>query len=344
MNKAVTISDVATQAGVSVSTASKALCGKGRMADETRTRIIETAVALGYRPNRAAQALSRKPMKVAALVDRGPEEVQSHLVRGLRDSFETYAAFNVDYDIFEFDPISGSAEAKKYLYDRYASLDGLIVQCDDVVTEEVNRMNEFVNIPIVTIVSDSEKIRSVSSVVINAETVGKLAAQFLAMNGAKKTVIIAGRSETYIHERNIAGYREGLETIAGGTSLLGVWYSDDDWKKAYDCTKDAFEKNPDIDGIFVTSYLAPSVCDYLKEKGLEKKVAVIGVDLYDETEKCLRDGSLNATIYQNQYLQAQNAVDVLMDCLSEGYRILPPVRVKPELVMLSNLECYTHRK
>ncbi len=341
MNKAVTISDVAIQAGVSVSTASKALCGKGRMADDTRTRIIETAVALGYRPNRAAQALSRKTLRVAALVDRGPAEVQSHLVRGLRDSFETYAAFNVEYDIVEFDQNGGSAEAKKFLYERYGTLDGLIVQCGEGVVEEVNRMNEFVSIPIVTIVSDDENIRSVSSVVINAETVGRIAAQFLTMNGAKNAVIIAGKPDTYIHERNIFGFREGLKTLSSDCRLNGVYYSRDDWEEAYRCAAEAFETHPETDGIFVTSYLAPSVCNYLKEKGLDRRVTVIGVDLYEQTEACLKDGSLNATIYQNQYLQAQNAVDVIMDCLSEGYRILPPVRVKPELVMLSNLECYT---
>ncbi len=49
--------DVATQAGVSVGTASKALSGAGRMRPETLDRVLEAAEALGFSPNRHAQSL-----------------------------------------------------------------------------------------------------------------------------------------------------------------------------------------------------------------------------------------------------------------------------------------------
>lgn len=52
-----TLSDVAAQAGVSVSTASRALRGRGEMAPETRTRVREVAAALGYA--RAAEPRGR---------------------------------------------------------------------------------------------------------------------------------------------------------------------------------------------------------------------------------------------------------------------------------------------
>ncbi|TJW90095.1 MAG: LacI family transcriptional regulator, partial [Mesorhizobium sp.] len=49
--KPVTLREVASLAGVSVATASKALNGQGRMTAETRERIRETAQRLGFRPN-----------------------------------------------------------------------------------------------------------------------------------------------------------------------------------------------------------------------------------------------------------------------------------------------------
>ncbi|MGW1997397.1 LacI family DNA-binding transcriptional regulator [Embleya sp. NPDC001921] len=55
----VTLIDVARAAGVSRSTASDALQGSGRVAEATRTRVRETAEALGYRPNSAARRLRR---------------------------------------------------------------------------------------------------------------------------------------------------------------------------------------------------------------------------------------------------------------------------------------------
>ncbi len=56
----VTLREVASAAGVSVATASKALNGLGRMTAETRERIRETAQRLGFRPNSLAQSLLRQ--------------------------------------------------------------------------------------------------------------------------------------------------------------------------------------------------------------------------------------------------------------------------------------------
>ena len=53
----VTIKDVAAAAGVSISTASKALNERGRMSGETRERIQAVAQKLGFRPNAMARAL-----------------------------------------------------------------------------------------------------------------------------------------------------------------------------------------------------------------------------------------------------------------------------------------------
>ena len=57
MNGRVSIRDVAREAGVSVTTVSHALNGKGRLNAETRRRVREVADRLGYRPNPAARSL-----------------------------------------------------------------------------------------------------------------------------------------------------------------------------------------------------------------------------------------------------------------------------------------------
>ena len=47
---AVTLKDVATAAGVSRSTASRALSGSGLISEETRSTVESAARRLGYRP------------------------------------------------------------------------------------------------------------------------------------------------------------------------------------------------------------------------------------------------------------------------------------------------------
>src|SRR5512139_3088628 len=55
---AVTISDVAALAGVSVGTVSKALNGRGSLRPETRDRVQAAARRLGFQANEAARSLS----------------------------------------------------------------------------------------------------------------------------------------------------------------------------------------------------------------------------------------------------------------------------------------------
>ncbi len=58
MPRRVTLADVAHTAGVSPTTVSHALSGKGRVDEATRRRVREAAASLGYVPNRAARNLA----------------------------------------------------------------------------------------------------------------------------------------------------------------------------------------------------------------------------------------------------------------------------------------------
>ena len=64
----VTIWDVARASGVSVSTVSKALNGRGQLRKETRTAVQSTAARLGFRPNDLAQSLLRKRTFTVGLI------------------------------------------------------------------------------------------------------------------------------------------------------------------------------------------------------------------------------------------------------------------------------------
>ena len=58
MSRVVGIKEVAARAGVSPTTVSHALNGKGRISPETRQRVVEVAEQLGYQPNATARNLA----------------------------------------------------------------------------------------------------------------------------------------------------------------------------------------------------------------------------------------------------------------------------------------------
>lgn len=64
----VKLKDIAERTGVTISTVSAALNGRGNMSSETRERLIETARQMGYAPNQAARLLRNTPAVDVALV------------------------------------------------------------------------------------------------------------------------------------------------------------------------------------------------------------------------------------------------------------------------------------
>ena len=67
---------------------------------------------------------------------------------------------------------------------------------------------------------------------------------------------------------------------------------------------------------------------------------VIGQDLSPDLVANLLDGSLSATIFQNQYLQGRKAIEMMYNSLTGNSVIRDEYLVTPELVMTSNLDCY----
>jgi LacI family transcriptional regulator len=82
----VTLRDVAGLAGVSIGTASKALNGGGKLARETRERVIACARQLGFRPNDLAQSLHRgQSLTVGAISNDSVGRFAMPIMEGLEE-------------------------------------------------------------------------------------------------------------------------------------------------------------------------------------------------------------------------------------------------------------------
>jgi len=121
--RAVTLHDVAREAGVAVSTVSRALSNPERVSGRTRTHVQTVADRLGYRPNRIAQALpSGRTQMLALLV---PDITNPHnfgLVRGAEAQ-----ARAAGYTLIIGDTLQ-SPELEKAHLDRLSSIvDGFVL-------------------------------------------------------------------------------------------------------------------------------------------------------------------------------------------------------------------------
>ena len=66
--RALTLRDVSEASGVSEMTVSRVLRNRGDVSDTTRQRVLETAKALGYVPNKIAGALASQRVNLVAVI------------------------------------------------------------------------------------------------------------------------------------------------------------------------------------------------------------------------------------------------------------------------------------
>lgn len=124
----VTLRDVAQRTGLSVTTVSRALNGYGDVAEETRQRIFEAALALGYTPNLNARRLKMQRAEAIGLILpseslRLSDPFFSVLLSGI---VEQSAHYHLEVSVAT--PLPD--EAQEALYVRYmhsARVDGFIV-------------------------------------------------------------------------------------------------------------------------------------------------------------------------------------------------------------------------
>jgi DNA-binding LacI/PurR family transcriptional regulator len=147
MSRPVKIGDVAAAAGVSITTVSHALSGKGRLPEATRQRVREVAERLGYQPSALAQALAGGRTGMLALTVSLVADVALRI--GDVDYFiQVMNAATSEAFARGFSLTLMPAESRRELLERLP-LDGVIVM-DPVRGDEIVALLGERGVPVVT--------------------------------------------------------------------------------------------------------------------------------------------------------------------------------------------------
>ena len=80
--KRVTIKEISEAAGVSPTTVVKALSGKPKVSEAVRSRVLEIAREMDYRPNLSARALSGNGFRIGIVTSEKPTPFCEPLRKG----------------------------------------------------------------------------------------------------------------------------------------------------------------------------------------------------------------------------------------------------------------------
>ncbi|MDA3939023.1 MAG: LacI family DNA-binding transcriptional regulator [Spirochaetia bacterium] len=313
MAKKSTIYDVASLAGVSITTVSRVLNSPGQVAAASRKKIIDVMKELSFIPKADAIARARKDFKRVGILtpfSTAPSFVQR--IRSIAGALSVTDFELITYSVASEDQLSG------YLSMLPISnrIDGLIVIALPVKEDEIELFREY-DFPIVMIEISHP---SVSSIEIDNYAGGKLAAEYLISKGYKSFGFIGegGQPAYSLHATDMRfnGYKTTLEQNGMVLSDSSVSFHKYGMEYSVDSVKKILMDDNKPDAIFASSDLqAVGVIKAAREMNLKvpEDIAVIGFDDID-----LADYMGITTINQSLDQSGQTAVELLLEQMKDN--------------------------
>jgi len=297
MRRASTLTEVARRAGVSLTTASKAINGQGRVADETRARVLAAARELSFTPNPMARSLisGRSGTVGVIFMDALTERFVVPVMLGAEA-----ALTEVDLSMIIGDTTGGTRGlGAQVALMQQRKVDGLLVVGDN--NAPTPSIGDRRGVPVVYVHGGTDGPADVVHLPDDRGH-GMLVAGHLVEQGRGRIAHVTGPQGARAVEERVAGVG-GLLADAGRELVVPVMYGpwSQRWGRA--AAWRLLEAAPDVDAIACGSdQIAAGVVDALLSAGrrVPDDVAVTGVDNWSvfalETEPPLTTVDLNLEV------------------------------------------------
>ncbi|MCC5574894.1 LacI family DNA-binding transcriptional regulator [Microtetraspora sp. AC03309] len=292
-SRAVTIGDVASLAGVSIATASKALNGKDDVRAETRSRVLAAAKELSFQPNALARGLlSGQTRTVGLLTSDSVGRFGIPVLLGAEGAFGAG-----EMAVMLCDARGDAIREQHYLRTLLSRrVDGLIVVGES--TDPRPSISRDLPIPVVYAYAASDSPDDVSFVPDDVDGAGLATRHLLAM-GRRRIAHITGPTDYKAARDRAEGLRlaladAGLPQV--GETLSGAWSQR--WGRH--AAEMLLMSEPEVDAVFCGSdQIAAGFIEAARERGrrVPDDIAVVGYDNWEvlstETRPALTTVDMN---------------------------------------------------
>lgn len=279
LRHAPTLEEVAERAGVSRSTASRAINGGLKVSPEAQAAVDAAVGELGYTPNRAARSLvTRRTDSVALVVPEPDEKVLTDpyfagTLQGLSAAFA-----DTDIQLILLIARKGEDAHRTARYLRNGHVDGAVIvshhrddALDTVLAES--------RLPCVFVGRPWAAPRPMQYVDVDNHLGGRRATEHLISRGCRRIATIAGPLDMAAGVDRLTGWRQALAEahLSDEAMVRGDFTS----ASGAAAMERLLEAHPDIDGIFAASDLmAAGALSVLARRGrsVPDDIKVIGFD------------------------------------------------------------------
>ncbi|MPZ80850.1 MAG: substrate-binding domain-containing protein [Actinophytocola sp.] len=275
-----TLEDVAAYAGVSRSTASRALNDDAYVSSRSRAKVLDAARDLGYSPNQAARSLVTKRTGAVALVLSEPESKvldDPYFATIMHGTYRELAATGVQMLLMFVDSRDDVPRTIRFLEGGH--VDGALVfaphQGDPLPTAL-----RLLRLPVVYGGRPGTARRGVHAVDFDNRAGARLAVRHLLDTGRRRIGTITGMLDHPAAAARLAGWQDALEEA--GLDPSGLSEPGDFMMPSGEAATAALlARAPDLDGVFAASDpMAAGAMRALRAAGrtVPEDVGVIGFD------------------------------------------------------------------
>lgn len=271
--KGISIKDIAQQAGVSPTTVSFVLNGKGkekRISEQVSKRILKIATKLKYKPNQLARGLrTGKTKTIGLIVEDIANSFFSNVAKVVEDEADKYG-----YKVL-FGSTEDNEEKAKGLLEvlRYRQVDGYIITPTLNLDKEIASLQK----PVVLMDRYFPDVTNFNYVVVDNFQGAFVAVSHMVEQGYKKIAIITTTSTQIQMQQRMEGFVDALKKHnlpAGKNMIKRLPFDLDRPGFTQEITK-YLQNNKDLDAVFfATNYLGICGIESIRSLGLQ-----IGTDL-----------------------------------------------------------------
>lgn len=325
------IAEVARRAGVSKSTASRALGNTGYVSPETRDRVRRAADELGYVPSTSAVSLATgRTQSIGVVMPYVNRWFFAEVLEGIQ---EALLAAGLDLTLYDAKP--GSTGRVRIFEDFLARkrFDGLIavgLEPDDAEVARLVRIGR----PVVSVIG-SDDLTSV--VAIDDDYAARRATEHLLMLGHRDIAFLGGRTDRHwaqVDRRRLAGYVSAMQDAGLGPRVRHV-PSDVTLPGGYASAVDLLGDTRSRPTALVATCDEVAIGAMIAARRLGVQVpgdlSVIGIDDHEYAEMFAL-----TTLRQSPRDQGRVAVRLLLEHLADPARPVTPVRMQAKLVVRSS--------
>jgi DNA-binding LacI/PurR family transcriptional regulator len=327
-----TIKEIALRAGVSKSTVSRVISGKGYTSLEVRDRVLQLIEELQYKPNAVARAMvSQRTHNIGVLIYRQHHPIASHPFYGKILDAILMTAASLNYSVFVTTDHDMSLRSADFMMEK--RVDGLIL----ISRLQQNVIDYIANfgVPYV-MVNGSTDVDGVMHIVNQDEEGGRMVAEYLTELGHRQIFVIAGPQTHRSHNLRLKGFKNymaGIGVPIPSSSILQA--STSTFGEGYELMRSHWEQfgAGGFTSLFATNdMIALGAMKFMLEQSVRipEQVAVVG---FDDIDFAAMFSPSLTTVRVNTEEMGTQALSLLDKLIRQEVNIKNPKQLIPRLIV-----------